>query len=414
MVTETTQQARLLPNRRQDYHLVNAERESRRRGLFDIPIVDCDSHCYETSSIHEIVGYMENPNIRRSFEVSSAEFIQATVLPQNLGERTVGGRLKIGGGTDAETGVHPLETPAGDLHPVAATTLRSMNTMGIDYTILFPTPMLNLGIHPDQDVQNDLAWAFNRWLLEDVLSCDDRLLTMPYLPIGDPDRCVRFIEAFGDRPGVLGFMVTCLQYQPLHRNSYMKVFGALNERSLPLAFHSAPNWVERPFTVLGRFLGAHALGFPFYAMVQLTNIVLAGLPERFPNIRWLFMEAGQAWVPFLIARLDNEYKQRSAEAPLLQRLPSEYIREMYFTTQPFETHEDPAHTRALLDMMNAGESLLYASDYPHQDFDTPAVIDSQPFLSDTEKLAILGGNALKLFNLPVPDRARKQETTAGS
>jgi predicted TIM-barrel fold metal-dependent hydrolase len=402
MIVDTARQARLLPNRQQDYHLVNAERESRRRGLFDIPIVDCDSHCYETSSLPEIVRYMENPNIRRSFEVSSAEFIQATVLPQNLGERTVGGRLKIGGGTDAETGVHRLETGRGDLHPVAATTLRAMNTMGIDYTILFPTPMLNLGIHPDQDVQNDFAWAFNRWLVEDVLPCDERLRTMAYLPIGDPDQCVRFIDEFGDRPGVLGFMITCLQYQPLHRNVYMKVFSALDERSLPLAFHSAPNWVERPFSVLGRFLGAHALGFPFYAMVQLTNILLAGLPERFPRIRWLFMEAGQAWVPFLIARLDNEYKQRSAEAPLLQRLPSEYIREMYFTTQPFESHADASHTRALLDIMNAGQSLLYASDYPHQDFDTPAVIDAQSCLSDAEKLAILGGNALQLFDLPLP------------
>jgi uncharacterized protein len=237
---------------------------------------------------------------------------------------------------------------------------------------------------------------------------------MPYPPIGDPDQCVRFIEAFGERPGVVGFMVTCLQYQPLHRNSYMKVFAALNERSLPVAFHSAPNWVERPFSVLGRFLGAHALGFPFYAMVQLTNIVLSGLPERFPNIKWLFMEAGQAWVPFTIARLDNEYKQRSAEAPLLKRLPGEYIRDMHFTTQPFETHEDPSHTRAMLDMMDVGRSLLYASDYPHQDFDTPAVIDGQNCLTDAEKTAILSGNALRLFNLPEPDLRRQREGVAGS
>jgi predicted TIM-barrel fold metal-dependent hydrolase len=401
--TEEIPQAKLLPNRRQEHHLVNAEREARRRGLFDVPIVDCDSHCYETSSLPEIVAYMENPNIRRSFMVSSAEFIQATVLPQNLGERTVGGRLHIGGGTDSETGVHPLEEGSGDVHPVAATTLRAMNALAIDYTIIFPTPMLNLGVHPDQDVQNELIWAFNRWLVEDVIPSDRRLLAMPVLPIHDPDQCVRNIEAFAQRPGVVGFMITCLQYQPLHRNAYMKVFAALNDRSLPLAFHSAPNWVERPFTVLGRFLGAHALGFPFYAMVQMTNVVLSGLPERFPNIRWIFMEAGQAWVPFTISRLDNEYKQRSAEAPLLKRLPGEYIREFYFTTQPFESHDDPAHTRAMVDIMDGGHSLLYASDYPHQDFDTPATIWDQPRFSPEEKRAILGGNAMALFNLPVPE-----------
>jgi hypothetical protein len=167
-----------------------------------------------------------------------------------------------------------------------------------------------------------------------------------------------------------------------------------------VAFHSAPNWREKPFAVLDSFLGVHALGFPFYAMVHLTNIVLSGMPERFPRIRWIFMEAGQAWVPFTIARLDNEYKQRSSEAPLLTRLPSEYIREFYFTTQPFESHERATDTRAMFDMMNGGQTLLYASDYPHQDFDTPAAIWDQPGFSDEEKRAILGGNALALFDLP--------------
>jgi uncharacterized protein len=393
--------ARILPNRRQDHHLINAERESRRRDLHRIPIVDADCHVYETGSLPEIVRYLENPNVRRSLEVSSAEFLQATVFPQSLGERTVGGRLRIGGGTDAQAGVHPLEEAGDGVHPVAATTLRAMAAMAIDYAILLPTPMLNIGVHPDQDFQNDLMWGFNRWLVEDVIPCDRRLLAMPILPIHDPDVCVRHIEAFGERPGVVGFMITCLQYQPLHRNSYMKVFHAINERGLPLAFHSAPNWVERPFATLGRFLGAHALGFPFYAMVQMTNVVLSGLPERFPDIRWIFMEAGQAWVVFTMARLDNEYKQRSAEAPLLTRLPSEYIREFHFTTQPFEEHENPADTRALLEMMNGTRSLLFASDYPHQDFNTPASIWDQRF-SEEEKRAILGENALKLFKLPRP------------
>jgi predicted TIM-barrel fold metal-dependent hydrolase len=117
------------------------------------------------------------------------------------------------------------------------------------------------------------------------------------------------------------------------------------------------------------------------------------------------MEAGQAWVPFCIARLDNEYKQRAAEAPLLTKLPSDYIREMYFTTQPFESHDRGRDTKAMTDIMDGGKTLLYASDYPHQDFDTPAMIWDEPGFTEDEKKAILGGTALKLFNLPVPARS---------
>jgi predicted TIM-barrel fold metal-dependent hydrolase len=402
MSQDSIRDAELLPERQQDYHLINAEREIRKRGIFDVPVVDCDSHCYETSSLPEIVNYIENPNIRRSFEFNSLQLVEGAMISGSLGDRTVAGRLRHGGAKAGERDVYPIEQNAGNMHPVAATTIRAMDAMGIDYTILFPTPMLNLGLNPDLNVRDQLTFAFNRWLIDDVISSDPRLKTMPVLPVHDPDQCLRTIRAFGDKPGVIGFMIVALNYEPIHRNNFMKVFAELDERRLPVAFHSAPNWREQAFTVLDSFLGVHALGFPFYAMVQLTNVVLTGMPERFPNIRWIFMEAGQAWVPFTIARLDNEYKQRSSEAPLLKRLPSEYIRDFYFTTQPFESHERGADTRAMFDMMDGHRSYVYASDYPHQDFDTPAAIWDVPQFTEEEKRAILGGNALNLFNLPVP------------
>jgi predicted TIM-barrel fold metal-dependent hydrolase len=401
-------QVTIFPDRLQPHFLDNAERETTRRNLGSVPIIDCDSHVYESTSYPEILRYMENENIRRTFANNPMEAIATFMVPQTLGDRSAGGRISAAQhGIDAKG----VREQAGSVHPVAATALHSMEAMGIDYTILFPTPMLSLGLTPQHDVELDLSWAFNRWLTEDVLPADERLCTMPYLPLSDPDACVRYIEEFGSRPGVLGFMVTAVRHQAFTRNQYMKVFAALNERKLPLAFHSGPNWVEQPFTTIGRFLGAHALGFPLYAMTTLTNVVIAGLPERFPEIDWIFMEAGEAWVPFVMARLDNEYKQRPSDAPLLRRLPSDYIREMYFTTQPFETHRDPQHARAIHEMMNGAESLLFASDYPHPDFDHPALIWDQQWLSEDEKRAILGGNASKLFNLSELPRRPEAESS---
>ncbi|HSR23416.1 MAG TPA: amidohydrolase family protein, partial [Candidatus Eisenbacteria bacterium] len=92
-------------------------------------------------------------------------------------------------------------------------------------------------------------------------------------------------------------------------------------------------------------------------------------------------------------------------APLLKRLPSSYIRDMFFTTQPFERLDDPAHMRAVFEMMSGETQLLYSSDYPHQDFDLPTLIWDLPFLSDEAKRGILGGNAIRLFGLPVPGAA---------
>ena len=52
------------------------------------------------------------------------------------------------------------------------------------------------------------------------------------------------------------------------------------------------------------------------------------------------------------------------------------------------------------EMINAESQLLWASDWPHFDFDTPRVIYDLPFLSDDQKRNILGRNAQALFNLP--------------
>jgi predicted TIM-barrel fold metal-dependent hydrolase len=390
-------QATIVPDRDFSF-LANARREVERRRLHDVPIVDCDCHLYETTAMPEIVRYIENPNVRRSFERSSVGMLMHAMLPGNLGDRSASGRIK----TDLD-----MQLPTGDragVHPLAAGLLHSMDQMAIDYSILFPTPMLTLGAHPQPEIEVELGRAYNRWLVRNVLVASPRIRTMAYLPLSDPDASVAFIDEFAGAPGVVGFMVTAVRYQPIHENRFMKVFGALNERSLPLAFHSGPNWSERPFEQLNRFLSAHALGFPFYAMLQLTNLVVNGIPERFPNVRFVFMEAGQAWVPFLIARLDSEYRMRSSEAPLLRNLPSAYIREVFFTTQPFEQLNDPDHLRTVFEIMAGETQLLYSSDYPHQDFDLPTLIWDLPFLSEDARRNILGGNALRLFGLPVPAR----------
>ena len=113
------------------------------------------------------------------------------------------------------------------------------------------------------------------------------------------------------------------------------------------------------------------------------------------------MESGLAWLPFMMQRLDSEYMMRSSEAPMLRRRPSEYIRDMYFTSQPLET-SNLKLTQATMEAVNADTQLLFASDWPHWDFDLPTTITNLPFLSEQAKRNILGLNAARLFGFEVP------------
>ncbi len=95
--------------------------------------------------------------------------------------------------------------------------------------------------------------------------------------------------------------------------------------------------------------------------------------------------------------------------PLLKRKPSEYMSEMYFTTQPMEMVGNREELELVFKRINADTQLLYSSDYPHWDMDLPSTIYDLPFLNEQQKRNILGGNAIKLFNLePIISDAKKQ------
>ena len=176
----------------------------------------------------------------------------------------------------------------------------------------------------------------------------------------------------------------------------MPIFRELEERGLPLGFHAGPDYaVGRQ---MNRFISVHSISFVTCNMVHLTNWIMNGLPERFPKLNVIWIESGLAWLPFMMQRLDHEFLMRQSDAPLLTRLPSEYMREMYFTSQPMEK-TNLRLLESTFEAIHAETQLLYSSDWPHWDFDTPGVIAGLPFVSEQGKRNILGETARGLFRL---------------
>lgn len=375
-------------------HLAHGARQAEERRYHEFPIVDVDAHHYENDSWADIFDYVEDPVTRRRLQATAGRGGGRTpVTPVPIGDQDVAGRIVRS--QERLDEVVEDDQP----HKDVVITRRYMDALGIDYSIVFPTPMLTLGLHPQVEMEVSLARAYARWLCERVLDVDPAIKTMLYLPFNDADASLRLVEEFADHPGVVGFMVTSVRHRPVHHNAYMRLYAALEERELPLGFHAIYAWQgERSFEQLNRFLSVHALGFPFYNMIHLTNWVINGLPERFPRLKVIWIESGLAWVPFMMDRLDHEYMMRSSEAPLLRRRPSDYMREMYYTSQPLE-RGDLRSLEMTFRKINAETQLMYSSDYPHWDFDLPSSIYDLPFLDERAKRRILGENACGLFGL---------------
>ena len=276
--------------------------------------------------------------------------------------------------------------------------------MGIDYICMFPTPMLTLGLSPQPDMENAMAYAYNSWLCERVLANDTRIKSMLYLPFNDHNAAYKMVKEFGGKKGVIGFMVTSVRNKPIWSNDYMKVYSAIQELGVPLAFHSGFNWDDPMMKNSNRFITVHALGFTWHNVYYCTNWVVNAMPEKFPKLKVIWIEGGLAWATWLSQRLDNEYRMRSSECPGLKKLPSEYFKDMYYTAQPMEKPDDMRLLEDTFRTVKADSQLLYASDYPHWDMDLPSTIYDLPFLDERSKRNILGENARKLFNLDVSDR----------
>ena len=262
--------------------LAHAAEQAVARRYDDFLIVDVDSHHYETESFPEIAEYIDDPVLRHEAKFQG---LSRGGLNQGKGSfQEMGGRIVRYKGRRKEK---TPPTPHRDITLMR----RWMDAMGVDIACMFPTPMLNLALVPREDVETALAWAYNRWLCERILSEDKRIRSMLYLPYHNAAECLKMVEAFAGKPGVIGFMVTSTHYKAVQDNAYVPVYAALQDRGLPLAFHSASGTgSEEGMRLLNRFMGVHALGFCWHNMLHMTNWLTNGMPERFPRLKIIWIE----------------------------------------------------------------------------------------------------------------------------
>ena len=386
--------------------LARARQQARKHNLDDYFIVDVDSHIGETSNWPEVCKFIENEQIREaafSFGGGTGQGAYLNDTP-GLQWQSVGGRIPHGAGLQEPTTDKSIPRPV-ELYR------KALEQMGLDYQIFFPNGLLFLGMHPVRELEVELATAYNRWIVEHVLPHEPRMKAMLYLPFNTPSAAEAMVKRFLGAPGVVGFLVTSTRYQPVHANEYMRVYRMLEEAGMPIGFHAHHNWHNEYTKHLNRFISMHALSFVLNNMVHMTNWVINGIPERFPKLKTIWIESGLAWVPFLMQRLDNEYLMRVSEAPLLKRMPSDYMRDMFYSMQPLESHNMKL-TEGTFEAINADSQLLYASDWPHWDFDVPARVFELPFLTDQGRRNILGLNAARVFDLEVPARYRRPASAA--
>jgi predicted TIM-barrel fold metal-dependent hydrolase len=350
-------------------------------------VVDCDAHVTEHQS--DLLPYLPEPfasllktDVENSYGYISSFYPSAGFLtPVNTGK------------ADATSVKTPADVREG------------MALLDTDRVVLTPTQNLYLGCVQHPELAAALGHAYNDWLLDRVLDPGDGLTGACVVAPQRPEAAAEEIDDRADEDDVCAvFVPTGGVNPPLGNRRYDPIYEAAERADLPVMMHSAAGTMLLSFPNLfqgfDRYLSSHAPVHAMQHMVHLSSMLTKGVPERF-DLDFVVQEAGIGWIPYFERRFDHEYRAKREDAPLLDRLPSAYLRDQfYFTSQPVEGTGDPDYVASMIELLGA-DRLLFSSDYPHLDFDHSAELfrTLRARLGDDAARAVYGETALEVFDL---------------
>ncbi|WP_246989717.1 amidohydrolase family protein [Halorientalis marina] len=359
-----------------------SQQQGKHEVLKEETLVDADVHLAIPEE--DLIPYLDEPHKSR---------MKHTYLGQSSRDgwdRTVGGKIEM----DLD-GVQSPEKIQESL----------CDEFHIDHPLINTFGLMSRNPEPEWSIA--LMKAHNDLLLDQFLD-GSNFKGLATITTQRPEAAAEELDRMGDEEDIVGFYVhNTGTNPPLGDPHYDIMWQAAEDNNLNVAFHGSANGFMYEFPrqnqALNQFMEVHVLAHPWSHMLTVTSLIVEGVVEKFPDLEFGFLEAGLGWIPYLMWRLNKEYSIRRSEAPLLEKSPEEYIKEkMYFASQPIGEPNNNSHMESLIDIIGT-ESILFATDYPHWDFDSPEALDKhlQSTYSPEERKQVLSGNSAELFDLNI-------------
>jgi predicted TIM-barrel fold metal-dependent hydrolase len=368
----------------------------------DYPVIDVDMHIHESPS--ELAPFAEG---------MLRQFLEIDTGPEKWLD------------TPGYSPLTPYDPPLGQDTQQQPHLIRDANQLradldarGIDAAIVFTGRLLGTAFSKDGGYAVGISRAYNRYLQERWLNPEEGIYGAIMVAAQDPVASAQEIVRYAHRPGFAAVYLPMAGVHPLwgHRQ-YDPIYAAAQAAGLPVVLQGYtavypvfPYQIEQFDTALAK----QVIARPFGAMANFASIVTGGVPARFPELKIVFTECGVSWLPFMLWRLDAQYRWLREEVPFYPSPPGEYVRrQIYTTTHKLAEPGEPQALFALLESIGLQDQILFASDWPHYDADSPESVLRLSLPPDWER-KVLGGNALATFKLTRFSRRRHGVYTADS
>lgn len=319
-------------------------------------------------------------------------------------------------------GLIPPDKPKDyeDTHPAAyipSERLKLMNEEGVYAQAIYPN-VAGFGAQaflkiPEPELRIELVRAYNDFLAEWASIAPERFILNCAVPFWDREETVKEIHRckkmgfrgilFASRPNVHG--------QPWIVDEYWNpVWDAATEYDLPINFHIGTGNTEdffKPWPGMSKrtiFTAACALIFLSNA-TSLVELTMSGLLQRYPKLKFVSVESGIGFLPFVMEAMDHEFVacEMWKERPEFEMLPSEYFKRQIWSCFWFE-ESGPRHLIPYI----GEDHILFETDWPHTTKLYPAqsvkahIANSLSDHTPELRRKLLCDNAAKLYHVNVP------------
>jgi predicted TIM-barrel fold metal-dependent hydrolase len=300
----------------------------------------------------------------------------------------------------------------------SAERLADLRSDGVVGEVLFPntvTPFYAKAFHVappvrPEEYQHALAGtrAHNRWLADFCAESPETRAGIGLFHLNDLDDAiadVQWIAEHGLRGGVLLPLPSPAEHwlEPLNHPKYDRLWAAISDCDLVMNQHSgqgSPSYPEAQGST-----PLWALEMMFFVQRGFTHLIMGGVFERFPKLRYILTESGCAWAPGLMRQMDGMYhgwkagnigEIDAAKDPALSELPSFYATRncWYGASFPGPSDIEGRHVVGL-------DRILWGNDYPHYEGSYPYSRENMRLafadVPEPEVRMMLGENAAKLY-----------------
>jgi uncharacterized protein len=267
----------------------------------------------------------------------------------------------------------------------------------IDLQFIYPSFLLHANVWPDGILANGICRAYNTWLHQACSQAPDRLRAVGVVSLMDPQGAAKEITRL-HQLGIMAVMINgTAGARRLDHPEHEIFFAECDRLKMPIAVHFS---LQFPFVdqLFEHHFPNRVLAGIFPIMAGLTSVLCSGLLDRYPNLKFAFLEGGISWVPAHVERMDDHFDNpRYGAKDLISYPPSDYLKtgRIFFGCEGNE-----GNLGRIIEAMGEG-LFMFSSDYPHADRTqgTAKILQTRDDIPATTREKVLAQNARRFYGL---------------